>query len=198
MRRLAYPFRVAIALLLTTSLALAGFLVTSVEGFSVASGLAAHLPGAKALVGKHVLLAIPTVLLSLFAQSMVIFYFIGTGKLIKDEVAAYPEPERAVILRALRRFKARTSPLATFSLLSAITVFVLGGAIHTRALPGWTHLAASVAAVVLHAWALLVQWRVFEENSRLMDDPRRYARGKHGSTVADKTEARGRGDAARR
>src|SRR5262249_52381014 len=119
--------RVAIALLLTTGLALLGFVATSVGGFSVASSLAAHLPAAGALVRHHFLLALPTMLLSLFAQTMVIFYFIGTGRLIKDDVAGYPEPERAVILGALRRFKARTSPVATFSLLSAIVVFVLGG-----------------------------------------------------------------------
>ena len=49
----------ATALLLTTALALAGFLATSIGGFFVASGLAAHAPAAKALVGRHVLLAIP-------------------------------------------------------------------------------------------------------------------------------------------
>jgi hypothetical protein len=167
---------VAFALLLTTALALAGFLATSIGGFIVASGLAAHVPGAKALVGRHVLIAIPTVLLSLFAQSMVIFYFIGTGRLVKDEVAAYPEEEKAAILKALRAFKARTSPAATFALLSAITVFVLGGAVHTATLPSWTHLAAAVAAVALHAWALIVERRAFAENNRLMDDPRRYGR----------------------
>jgi hypothetical protein len=160
-----------------TGLALAGLLATSVGGFFVASGLAAHVPTAKALVGQHVLLAIPTVLLSLFAQSMVIFYFIGTGKLVKAEIANYSEPERAAILQALRRFKARTSPAATLALLSAIAVFVLGGAVHTKALAPWTHLGASVAAVTLHAWAFLAEWRIFAENNRLMEDPRRYARG---------------------
>lgn len=166
----------ATALLLTTALALAGFLATSIGGFFVASGLAAHAPAAKALVGRHVLLAIPTVLLSLFAQSMVIFYFIGTGKLIKDETAAYPPAEKEAVRRALREFKARTSPAATFSLLSAIAVFVLGGAVHTAALRPWTHLASAIAAVAIHAWALVAERSVFSENSRLMDDPRRYLR----------------------
>jgi len=172
---------VAIALLLTTGLALLGFVATSVGGFSVASGLAAHLPAAGALVRHHFLLALPTMLLSLFAQSMVIFYFIGTGRLIKDEVAAYPEADRDVILRSLRRFKARTSPVATFSLLSAIVVFVLGGAVHTRVLPSWTHLAASIAAIALHAGALVIEAQVFAENNRLMDDPRAYAHAGAGS-----------------
>src|SRR5215471_11635777 len=100
----------AIALLLTTLLALAGFLATSAQGFVVAAGISASPLAAKLLVTRHVGMAVPTVLLSLFSQSMVIFYFIGTGKLVKDEAAGYPEEAKMLVLAALRRFKARTSP----------------------------------------------------------------------------------------
>jgi hypothetical protein len=164
----------ALALLLTTALALVGFLFTSVQGFTVASGVAAGAAGA--LVTRHVGYAIPTVLLSLFSQSMVIFYFVGTGRLVKQESAAYPEGERRVLLRALSGFKRRTSPPATFALLSAIAVFVLGGAVHTRALPSWVHLAASAAAILVHSWAFLAEWRAFADNTILMNDPRAYAK----------------------
>ena len=79
----------AIALLAGTLLALAGFLLTSVQGFALTAHLAAAHPEARLLVTRHVVYAIPTVLLSLFSQSMVIFFFIGTGRLIKDEVAGF-------------------------------------------------------------------------------------------------------------
>lgn len=167
----------AFTLLLTTALALVGLLFTSLQGFAVSTGLAAASPFAKALVTRHVGYAIPTVLLSLFSQSMVIFYFIGTGKLVKDEVAGFPEVERAAVLRALKRSKMQTSPPATFSLASSIAVFVLGGAVHTKALPSWVHLASAILAVGLHLWAFLAEWKVFRENNRLMDDPRAFARG---------------------
>jgi hypothetical protein len=166
----------AFALALGTLLAIAGFLVTSVQGFAVASGVHSLTPLAKTLVTRHVGYAIPTVLFSLFSQSMVIFFFIGTGRLVKDETARYPEAERRLILRALSDLKRRTSPPATFALLSAIAVFVLGGAVHTRALPSWTHLAASVLALALHVWALLAEWKAFGDNARLMADPRRFVR----------------------
>jgi len=169
---------VAIALLTATALALAGFLATSAGGFVLA---ATHGAAAGPLVTRHVAIAIPTVLISLFSQSMVIFYFIGTGKLVKEEVASFPEAQRAVILRALRRFKAKTSPPATFSLLSAIAVFVLGGGVHTSALPGWTHLSAAILAVLTHAWALSTEWRTFVENHRLMNDPSVYVGAAQGA-----------------
>ena len=61
---------------------------------------------------------------SLFSQSMVIFYFIGTGRLVKDDTARWPEAERRRIFAVLSDLKRRTSPAATFALFSSITVFV--------------------------------------------------------------------------
>ncbi len=168
----------ALALLLTTALALAGLLFTSIQGFGVSTGLAAASPFVKALVTRHVGYAIPTVLFSLFSQSMVIFYFIGTGKLVKEEVANFPIAERERILQALRRFKVQTSPPATFALLSGIAAFVLGGAVHTKVLPPLVHLGSSVLAVGVHLWALIAEWRTFPENTRLMNDPKAYARSR--------------------
>ncbi len=166
----------AIALLAGTLLALAGFLLTSVQGFALTAHIAAAHPEARFLVTRHVVYAIPTVLLSLFSQSMVIFFFIGTGRLVKDEIASLPEAERRTVQNALRGFKRKTSPPATIAILAAIAVFVLGGAAHTHALPAWVHLAASIGAVAAHLWALVAEWNAFLENGRLMADPARYAR----------------------
>jgi hypothetical protein len=166
----------AITLLLTTALALAGFLLVSVQGFAVASGLSAGPAIARVLVARHVGYAIPTVLFSLFSQSMVIFYFIGTGRLVKDETVDFPQSDREFIVQTLARFKKQTSPAATLALASSIAVFVLGGAVHTRALPSGVHLASAVLAVALHVWALLTESRAFAENHRLMADPKAYAR----------------------
>ena len=171
----------AIALTLGTLLAIAGLLVTSVQGFAVASGLQASSAIAKALVTRHVALAIPSVMLSLFSQSMVIFFFIGTGRLVKDATARFSEADRRRVLRHLADLKRRTSPAATFALASSIAVFVLGGAVHTRALPPWVHLGASVLAVALHVWALVAQWHAFGDNARLMADPRGYLEAPRGA-----------------
>jgi hypothetical protein len=166
----------AIALLAGTLLAIAGFLLTSVQGFVVATHLAQADPTVRFLVTKHVAYAIPTVLLSLFSQSMVIFFFIGTGRLVKDEIAGYAEGDRRAVLDVLRGFKRRTSPPATFALLSAIGVFVLGGAAHVKVLPSWTHLTAALVAVATHLWALGSEFSSFVENGRLMTDPAAYVR----------------------
>lgn len=172
----------AFALLLATLLATAGFLVVSIQGFAVPSDLAGASAAAKAIVTRHISWGIPTVVFSLFSQSMVIFFFIGTGRLVKDEIAGLPEAQRRKVLATLSRLKRETSPPATFALLSAITVFVLGGAVHTRALPSWVHLASAVGAFLLHLWALRAEWRAFGENARLMSDPRGYAKSLENSS----------------
>ena len=169
----------ALALLLGTAAAVAGFLVTSSFGIVVAWH-GPHDPMIRQLVTRHVLYSIPTLLLSLFSQSMVIFYFIGTGRLVKDETARLPEDRKRVILAALRRFKAKTSPPATFSMLAAIFVFVVGGWVHTarpeiRPVARQFHLWGGVLALSLHLWALFAEYPVFVENTRLMDDPAAYA-----------------------
>jgi hypothetical protein len=168
----------ALALLLGTAAAAAGFLVTSWFGFVLASH-GAHDPMVRFLVTRHVLYAIPTVILSLFSQSMVLFYFIGTGRLVKDEIAGFPDVRKLPILRALRRFKAKTSPPATFAMVAAIATFVLGGWVHTappgmRSVARLVHLGASLLALLLHLWALFAEYPVFVENTRLMDDPAAY------------------------
>ncbi len=172
----------AFALLLATAAAAAGFVVSSVFGFILAAH-GPHDPLIRMLVSRHVLYSIPAVLLSLFSQSMVIFYFIGTGRLVKDEIAGYSAERQIPVLKALRRFKAKTSPAATFSMLSAIFVFVVGGWVHTagpatRASAHFVHLGASVLALLLHFWALFAEYPVFVENNRLMENPGAYAEKK--------------------
>ena len=168
----------AIALLLTTLLALAGFLATSAQGLLVSSALHTAAPIAGRLVTRHVGFAIPTVLFSLFSQSMVIFYFIGTGKLVKEEVASYPEPERRAVLGALRRLRGEdcARPASLGELSRRDRPVELSKKPHTSALPAWTHLTASISAVAIHTWALLAEWKTFAENHELMNNPRAYAR----------------------
>jgi hypothetical protein len=56
--------------------------------------------------------------------------------------------------------------------------------VHTRTLPAWTHLGSSLLAVAVHSWALSAEWRVFGENTVLMNDPRAYARRASGANTS--------------
>ena len=75
----------ALALSLLSVFTLAGLGLSVWSGWALSHGLGG-LPAA-----RHIAVAIPTVLFSLFTQSMVLFFFIGTGKLLKEAAARRPD-----------------------------------------------------------------------------------------------------------
>jgi len=156
---------VALALSLLSVFTLAGLALSAWSGW-VLSHAAGGLPAA-----RHIAVAVPTVLFSLFTQSMVLFFFIGTGKLLKEAAAKRPDAEgRDYILRKVREFKARTSALATFAPLSALGAGLLGAGAHTRATPPWLHLWTVVLAILLHAAAFGREVVAMAETNQLMDE----------------------------
>lgn len=155
----------ALALSLLSLFTLAGLALSALSGWALSQSAGA-LPAA-----RHIAVAVPTVLFSLFTQSMVLFFFIGTGKLLKEAAAKRPDPEgRDHILRRVREFKARTSALATFAPLSALVTGLLGAGAHTKATPAWLHLWTAVLAILLHVVALGREVVAMAETNQLMDE----------------------------
>ena len=100
---------------------------------------------------RHMLLAIPAALFQLFGHSLTMFYFIGTGRRIKEWVAEHGgDPD---LLRRVADFKRRVFPWSSSTLLLVIAVFVLGGGTDTHVVPAWVHgwLAAGTLLVNLVA-----------------------------------------------
>ena len=58
--------------------------------------------------------------------------------------------------------------LLTGALLLVIANFILGAAVHTRALPGWVHEGTAWATLVTCLAALARSWRVLGDNNRLI------------------------------
>jgi hypothetical protein len=129
------------------ALGLAAFLALTVvagSGYGIARGWVA--------AERHMLLAIPAALFQLFGHSLTMFYFIGTGRRIKEWAAAaggHPE-----VLAQARAFKSRIFPPATLALALVIAAFVLGGGTSTRVVPRLLHGAVAVAAVAAAGFAL--------------------------------------------
>lgn len=155
----------ALALSMLSLFTLAGLVLSAWSGWAL-SHAAGALPAA-----RHIAVAVPTVLFSLFTQSMVLFFFIGTGRLLKEAAAKRPDPEgRDYILGRVREFKARTSALATFAPLSALAAGLLGAGAHTGATPAWLHLWSAILAILLHVVALGREVVAMAETNQLMDE----------------------------
>lgn len=155
----------ALALTLLSLFTLAGLALAAWSGWTL-SHAAGGLPAA-----RHIALAVPTVLFSLFTQSMVLFFFIGTGKLLKEAAAQRPDSEgRDHILRRVKEFKAKTSALATLAPLSALGAGLLGAGAHTGASPAWLHLWSAVLTILLHLVAFGREVVAMAETNQLMDE----------------------------
>jgi hypothetical protein len=156
---------VALALSLLSLFTLVGLGLSAWSGWTLSHG-AGGLPAA-----RHIAVAVPTVLFSLFTQSMVLFFFIGTGKLLKEAAGKRPDAEgRDYIHRRVREFKARTSALATFAPLSALATGLLGAGAHTGSTPAWLHLWTGALAIFLHVVAFWRELVAMAETNQLMDE----------------------------
>lgn len=150
------------ALLMIGWLAAGGLLIAGFHGYAV--------DGSEGL-SRHVLLALLASLLLLFSHCWVLFYLIGTGKVIKGAVADYGL--EAAIVEQTREFKAQTSPWLLAAMLLAIATFTLGGAVVTKTVPAWAHQALFYVTAVVQIVALRREAKVLAANERLISDIKR-------------------------
>jgi hypothetical protein len=141
-------------LLVTTLLSIAGLIATSALGFLSSPG---H-------VARHIFFALATVVLGLFSQSMTMFFFIGTGKEIKEAAA-----NDAEVVRRTKTFKAGVFPIATYAMAALMVTFIMGGGVASGRTPHWLHLGLTAVSVALYGRAYWVQLKAMMENAELME-----------------------------
>lgn len=139
-------------------LTIAGLIVTIVMGFRASPAHAAD----------HIITAIVTVVIGLFSQSMTMFFFIGTGKELKDA-----SQQDAQVVQRTRAFKSRVFPAAMWAMAAIMVTFIMGGGVGQGKTPVWLHDAMAALSVVLYARAYVIDIRAMNENATLME---RYLR----------------------
>jgi hypothetical protein len=142
------------ALLISTLLTIAGLIATIAMGFRAT-------PVQKA---DHMIVALVTVVLGLFSQSMTMFFFIGTGKELKDA-----SEQDADVVRQTKAFKGRVFPAAMWAMAAIMVTFITGGGVESGRTPVWLHDVLSALCIVLYARAYWVQIRAMNENANLME-----------------------------
>jgi hypothetical protein len=141
-------------LLLTTLLTIAGLIATMVLGFLAGPGHAA----------QHILLAFVTTIVGLFSQSMTMFFFIGTGKEIKDK-----SNQDAAVVQQTRAFKSTVFPAAMWALTALMVTFIMGGGVAQGKTPRWLHLTLSAVTLFTFGRAYWIQIQAMHANSKLME-----------------------------
>ena len=144
-------------LLISTLLTIAGLIATSIMGFNASSFHAA----------SHIMVALGTVIIGLFSQSMSMFFFIGTGRQLKDKTQG--GPNEAEVKAATRRFSMKVSPAATFAMAVLMVTFIMGGGVSSGKTPVWLHNVLAALSIIFYARAYWIEVRLMEENSKLME-----------------------------
>lgn len=156
------------ALLIVGWVATVGLLATGVAGyfFSLEEGS----------IGLHLSLGLASSLLLLFSHCWIMFYLIGTGKAIKEAVAAYGlETE---IIERTKELKNRSYPSLMLAMGLVMAVFIIGGGVYTRFVPAWVHHGLFYLALLAQLRSLTIERRVLVENDALMASiDRRLASG---------------------
>lgn len=116
--------------------------------------------------GYHFLTGLFAAFLSVFAHIMTMFFFIGTGKMIREAVAEHhlDPAHNAPPLR----FKRLHFPLASLTVTATMAVPILGGALHAGKMPREAHLWTAVAALALNLATTAVAWRLIWVNQALI------------------------------
>jgi len=141
------------ALLISTLLTIAGLIVTIIMGFSATPVKTAD----------HIIVAIVTVVIGLFSQSMTMFFFIGTGKELKDA-----SEQDADVVQRTKDFKNKVFPAAMWAMAAIMVTFITGGGVGQGKTPVWLHDALAALSIVMFARAYVIQIRAMNSNADLM------------------------------
>jgi len=115
---------------------------------------------------NHPTFALLFVIFYLFTQTLVIFFFVGTGVSIRDYIK-----ERHVDAKYHRQsiaLKRRVYPPLLLNMLFVMTLFVTGGAVDTGRLPAWFHGLLFYAAFFHFFLVITREHRAFQENTEII------------------------------
>ena len=129
---------------------------------------------ARARFRMHFLGGVSAALVVVLVNSIVVTYFIGTGRWCKEVAQAY-RLNPSFIARSTQ-LKRRTFPWALMGMLTIVGVIALGAAsdpttgIQNTAMWSTVHFCAALAGLALIGWAFVIEWTNIAANQQLIGD----------------------------
>jgi amino acid transporter len=118
----------------------------------------------------HKVLSLVAALFTLLVHCLIFTYFLGTGRWVKEVARAYALPD-AELPKQTREFKRTVFPPALFAMLSTIAAVASGAGAQTSIDSLWSlsHPVLTVLAMLINAYAYVVEYRIVSLNSAAMD-----------------------------
>jgi hypothetical protein len=117
----------------------------------------------------HLLLGLLASFAVLGTHCLVITYFLGTGRLIKEACLAYGFPDDGWP-RQTRDIKRGNTPYAILAMLLTVGTAAAGQGRYMLDWPAWLHAALAVLTLVVNGWVWCRQYRHLKTNVRILDE----------------------------
>jgi hypothetical protein len=117
----------------------------------------------------HFVLGLVAVLANLMVHCLIITYFLGTGRLIKEVTLAYNLPDERWA-RPTRDLKRRNTPKAILAMVLSIAVAAAGEGAGHAGWPWGIHLALAGIVLAVNAWVFRVEYGNIALNGRILDE----------------------------
>jgi len=118
------------------------------------------------LNANHIAFAFISTILYMFTQTLIMFYFIGAGKKIKETIINY-DLDKDNYQDVIKIKKVLFPPL-TLNMLFVGTAFILGGGVHTGAVNKYWHTGLFFISMLHYLKVLIIQHKSFVENSKIL------------------------------
>ena len=116
----------------------------------------------------HIQFAFISTIFYMFTESWIMFYFIGSGKTIKETIISYKLNKN--IYDDVLESKRKLFPHITMNVLLIGTVFVIGGGVHTKAISAMTHGVLFFGGLIHFIYVIYLQHYYFKDTARILID----------------------------
>jgi hypothetical protein len=121
-----------------------------------------------AALGQHISIGIFSTMITLLAHSMMMFYFLGKAKAVREAAA-----EGGLSSDFERRIAVARAPvfsMATIAMVATMVTALLGASVDTGVVPSWVHSGAAIAALLANVRAVQLEIRALTESARVVTE----------------------------
>ena len=148
------------------SAALLTAIIASMGGIAFAIYLGLTADGAT--LGQHISIGIFSTLITMLAHSMMMFYFLGKGKAVREAAA-----EGGLSGEFERRIAVARKPVFSIALLAMVVTMItaiVGASVDTGVLPTGVHAVLAYSCLALNLGALRVEINALTESGRVVSE----------------------------
>ena len=114
----------------------------------------------------HIQFAFISTIFYMFAQSWIMFYFIGSGKTIKEIIFKHKFDKN--LYQKVINSKRKLFPHLTLNILLIGTVFVIGGGVQTKVISGTTHGWLFILSVAHLLYLIKLEHEAFKDTAEML------------------------------